>query len=117
MASPLNQLLALAALVVCWKSGNPVRLYLGAALLVAVLTDALTFGYFYPRNDIMFRTASLTDSPRGGISTFVDMCLPFGSRDGRAKDFVSDRPSDASTAIHRWYATDNVRGRTRLALA
>jgi len=57
MASPLNQLLALAALVVCWKSGKTVRLYLGVALLIAVLTDALTFAYFYPRNDILFRAA------------------------------------------------------------
>src|SRR3954462_12236895 len=55
MASPLNQLLALASLVVCWKSGKKVRLYFGLALLVAVLTDALTFAYFYPRNDILFR--------------------------------------------------------------
>ena len=57
MASPLNQLLALAALVACWKSGKKVRLYFGLALLVAVLTEALTFGYFYPRNDILFRAA------------------------------------------------------------
>ena len=54
-ASPLNQLFALAALVVCWKSGKKVRLYFGLALLVAVLTDALTFAYFYPRNEILFR--------------------------------------------------------------
>ena len=56
-ASPFNQLLALAALVACWKSGRKVRLYFGLALLLAVLTDALTFAYFYPRNEILFRTA------------------------------------------------------------
>ena len=60
-ASPLNQLLALAALVACWKSGRKVRLYFGLAFLLAVLTDVLTFAYFYPRNDIMFKTAQLTD--------------------------------------------------------
>ena len=27
-----------------------------------VLADLLTFAYFYPRNDIMFRTAPLTDT-------------------------------------------------------
>jgi hypothetical protein len=27
------------------------------ALVLAVLTDALTFAYFYPRNDILFRAA------------------------------------------------------------
>lgn len=56
-ASPINQLLALAALVACWKSGRKVRLYFGLAFLVAVLTDVLTFAYFYPRNDILFRAA------------------------------------------------------------
>ena len=54
-ASPLNQILALAALVACWKSGRKVRLYFGLAFLLAVLTDALTFAYFYPRNEILFR--------------------------------------------------------------
>ena len=53
-ASPLNQLFALATLVVCWKSGKKVRLYFGLALLVAVLTDVFTFAYFYPRNDVLF---------------------------------------------------------------
>jgi len=56
-ASPLNQLLALAALVACWKSGRKVRLYFGLAFLIAVLTDVQTFAYFYPRNDILFRAA------------------------------------------------------------
>jgi uncharacterized membrane protein len=56
-ASPLNQLLALAALVACWKSGPKARLYFGLAFLLAVLTDALTFAYFYPRNEILFRAA------------------------------------------------------------
>jgi len=56
-ASPFNQILALAALVACWKSGRKVRLYFGLAFLLAVLTDALTFAYFYPRNEILFRAA------------------------------------------------------------
>jgi hypothetical protein len=56
-ASPLNQLLALAALVACWKSGSKVRLYFGLAFLLAALTDVLTFAYFYPRNEILFRSA------------------------------------------------------------
>jgi hypothetical protein len=54
VASPLNQLFALAALVVCWKSGKSVRLYFGLALLFAVLAEALTFAYFFPRNEILF---------------------------------------------------------------
>src|SRR6185437_8555623 len=56
-ASPFNQLLAFAALVACWKSGPKVRLYFGLAFLLAVLTDVLTFAYFYPRNEILFRAA------------------------------------------------------------
>lgn len=56
-ASPINQLLALAALVAGWKSGSKARLYFGLAFLIAVLTDVLTFAYFYPRNDILFRAA------------------------------------------------------------
>lgn len=57
-ASPLNQLLALATLVACWKSGRKVRLYFGLALLLAVLTEALTYAYFFPRNEILFRAAA-----------------------------------------------------------
>src|SRR6185369_12713268 len=45
VASPLNQIFALADLVVCWKSGKKVRLCFGTALLLAVLTDAMTFAY------------------------------------------------------------------------
>jgi hypothetical protein len=58
-ASPLNQLFALAALVACWRAGRKARLYFGLALLLAALTDALTFAYFYPRNEILFRAAQL----------------------------------------------------------
>ena len=54
VASPLNQLFALIALVVCWKSGKRVRLYFGLAFLFAVLTEALTFAFFFPRNEILF---------------------------------------------------------------
>jgi hypothetical protein len=52
--SPVNQALALFALVVCWKMGKKVRVYSGLALLFAVLVDVFTFGFFYPRNEIMF---------------------------------------------------------------
>ena len=59
--SPLNQLLALIALILFWKAVPSVRLYLGGALMLYVLVEVFTFAYFYPRNDIMFRTAQLTD--------------------------------------------------------
>jgi len=59
--SPLNQMLALAVLVLFWKSSSPIRMCLAAALILYVLTDVMTFAYFYPRNEIMFRAAQLND--------------------------------------------------------
>jgi len=52
--TPMNQVLALLALIVCWKAGKSVRLYCGVALLFSLAVDVMTFGFFYPRNDIMF---------------------------------------------------------------
>lgn len=52
--SPLNQVLGLLALILFWKTSKTVRMYLGAALVLYVLGDVMTFAYFYPRNDIMF---------------------------------------------------------------
>jgi len=54
VASPINQLLTLLALIICWRAGKKVRIYCGIALLCAVAGEALTFAYFYPRNAIMF---------------------------------------------------------------
>ncbi len=59
--SPLNQVLALLALIVFWKAGPGIRMWLGAALIMYVVADVFTFAYFYPRNDIMFVKAPLTD--------------------------------------------------------
>ncbi|HEY6503632.1 MAG TPA: DUF1772 domain-containing protein [Chitinophagaceae bacterium] len=60
--SPVNQVLGLLVLVLFWRSSSSIRLYLGAAFILYVLGDVLTFTYFYPRNDIMFKTAQLTDT-------------------------------------------------------
>jgi uncharacterized membrane protein len=51
--SPINQLLALLAVIVCWKFGRERYIAIGS-LVLAVLADVLTFGYFYPRNEILF---------------------------------------------------------------
>ena len=59
--SPLNQVVGLLALILFWKSSPTIRLCLGVAFALYVLGDVLTFAYFYPRNDIMFRDAQLTD--------------------------------------------------------
>ncbi|MBS1555396.1 MAG: DUF1772 domain-containing protein [Bacteroidetes bacterium] len=55
--SPINQLLALLALIFCWKSGKRVRIFCGLGLAVTVMLDVFTFGYFYPRNEIMFMSS------------------------------------------------------------
>jgi uncharacterized membrane protein len=59
--SPLNQIIAAAALALFWKMPQ-VRWYCLGALVLYVLTDAMTFAYFYPRNDVMFKTAPLHDT-------------------------------------------------------
>ncbi len=52
--SPINQLLALLTLIVCWKAGRKIRIYCALALVTALALDGFTFAYFYPRNEIMF---------------------------------------------------------------
>ena len=56
VVSPLAQAVALLALIVCWTTPGARWLAVGAVVAL-VLTDALTFGYFYPRNTIMFTGA------------------------------------------------------------
>lgn len=51
--SPVNQLLALLALIFFWKSSKQIRVYLAVAFLLSILTDVFTFAYFYPRNDLL----------------------------------------------------------------
>lgn len=57
--SPANQVFALLALIFFWRTTKKVRIYLTLAFVIYVLVDVMTFGYFYPRNGIMF-TAPLT---------------------------------------------------------
>ncbi|HEY1869640.1 MAG TPA: DUF1772 domain-containing protein [Chitinophagaceae bacterium] len=59
--SPLNQVLSLLVLILFWKSSSAIRLYLGLAFIFYVTADILTFAYFYPRNDILFKGAQLAD--------------------------------------------------------
>ena len=60
--SPINQVLGLLVLILFWKSAPSARLYLGVAFALYVSTDVFTYGYFFPRNDIMWKTAELTDT-------------------------------------------------------
>lgn len=59
--SPINQALGLMVLVIFWKVSPAIRLRLFVALVCYVSVEAMTFSYFFPRNDIMFRDAALTD--------------------------------------------------------
>jgi hypothetical protein len=59
--SPANQLFALLALILFWKLAPSIRYTLGAAFLLYLAADIMTFAYFYPRNDVMFTAAQLTD--------------------------------------------------------
>jgi uncharacterized membrane protein len=59
--SPANQVIALACLILFWKTSRAVRIALAAALILYVVGDVMTFAYFYPRNDILFKTADLSD--------------------------------------------------------
>jgi Domain of unknown function (DUF1772) len=59
--SPANQLLGIIVVVLFWKTSPSIRLYLGIALVLYLVAEALTFGYFYPRNAILFRDARPTD--------------------------------------------------------
>jgi uncharacterized membrane protein len=59
VVSPIGQILALVTVIICWNYGR-LRYLALAALVLAVGADALTFGYFYPRLDIMF-TAPLAN--------------------------------------------------------
>lgn len=59
--SPINQVLALAALILFWRTNRSIRVALGISLALFVITDIVTFAYFYPRNDLLFFNAPLTD--------------------------------------------------------
>lgn len=52
--SPINQVLSLLALILCWKVNKRVRILCALALFFAVISDVFTMAYFFPRNDIMF---------------------------------------------------------------
>ena len=59
--SPINQLLALLAVIFFWKTSKSVRVDLAIAFVFYLLGDIFTFAYFYPRNEILF-VAPLTNN-------------------------------------------------------
>jgi hypothetical protein len=73
VASPLNQVLALLALILFWKSVPSARKFLAIALGCYILTDVFTFAYFYPRNEIMFVSGTDTDTMSTAWSQWTSM--------------------------------------------
>jgi hypothetical protein len=51
--SPANQVLAAIAVILSWRFRRERYIAIGS-LIVAILGDVFTFGYFYPRNEILF---------------------------------------------------------------
>jgi hypothetical protein len=73
IASPINQALAVIAVIVCWRFGR-VRYVALAALFLALSADLLTFGYFYPRLDVMFGAPlESTEAIRQAVSEWASM--------------------------------------------
>ena len=57
---PVYLIIVLGNVISLWSiSGS--RLYLVIALILAIFTDVLTVSYFFPRNDILFRSGDLND--------------------------------------------------------
>jgi uncharacterized membrane protein len=54
VVAPLTQISLLVSLILNWKKPPRRRWWLLAALILVVTADAITFGYVYPRNDILF---------------------------------------------------------------
>ena len=59
--APINLIVSLVTLILFWKVSTAVRTFLGVAFALNIIVDVFTFAYFYPRNEIMFKTAQLTD--------------------------------------------------------
>jgi hypothetical protein len=53
--------MALLVLILFWKVSATVRIYLGMALALYVLTEVFTFAYFHARNKILLETSPLPD--------------------------------------------------------
>ena len=102
--SPINQVLGLVVLILFWKTHPGSRLYLGVALVIYVLGDVITFTYFYPRNDIMFKTASLTD-----IDTIKKVWQEWNSMNWVRSFIIFVGLICSCLALHKIYFTNSIR--------
>lgn len=100
MFSPMAQVLTLAGLILFWKRGRGFRIAWGAALILAVIADVLTFGYFYPRNAILFMndTNGQTEAIRAAVDEWASM--------NRLRTFIVFVSfACAAVGLHRTYGT------------
>jgi hypothetical protein len=72
--SPINQFLALLAVVLSWWAPKGTFTVCVVALILAVSVDILTFTYFYPRNDIILvGPIENVDAIRSALSSRANM--------------------------------------------
>lgn len=69
----MSQVLALLALILFWKSAPNVRIYLGAALVLYVMVDLLTFFYFYPRLAVIYGKVTDPEALRAAVAQWSNM--------------------------------------------
>lgn len=60
--SPLTQVFTLLSMILFWKTGKCIRLFLGIALLCYISGDIFAFTYFHPRNDLMYLSEPILDT-------------------------------------------------------
>lgn len=60
--SPLTQVFTLLALILFWKTGKSVQLFLGIAFLCYISGDIFAFTYFHPRSDIIYLSQPIPDT-------------------------------------------------------
>ena len=97
--SPANQALALLVLILFWKAGPSIRMLLGTACVLYVVCDVMTFAYFYPRNDILFRDAALTD-----VETLKQTWQQWNSMNWVRTGILLAGVVTSFIAVHRVYA-------------
>jgi hypothetical protein len=69
----MHQVAALLLAIACWKPGGCTRISSIFAFLVALSADAFTFGYFYPRNEIIFLSNSAPEAIKQAVNEWAAM--------------------------------------------
>jgi hypothetical protein len=105
--SPLNQGLGLACVILFWKRNRQVRWLLVTAFLLYMTAEGMTFEYFYPRNDIMFK--SMTSD----VAQLKTIWLEWRSMNWLRTAIVAAGFICSATALHFSYSGVTIRKRDR----